>query len=182
MLTSLVTRTMDPSAPDAPSSSFQASPDGALAKSMVSSLQMDTKECLERLDAIDERLGVDRRKNHDEYLQFVRGGVYQDMPNPNATASTPLDARKPLSSIDDRIAQAKAEIMAGNETETEAKRRHEEMTKSIKNAENILGTLDRLAAHAGDNPAHRKDTATLEALEGYKALDEYKIDDVRKKT
>ena len=82
------------------------------------------------------------------------------------------DAGRGLSDLDARIAAAKAEILARQETEAEAKRRHEEMVRSISHVENILNDLDALAAAAGDDPIQRDDTA--EKLE---ALDEYKLRD-----
>ena len=83
------------------------------------------------------------------------------------------DAGRGLSDLDARIAAAKAEILARQETEAEAKRRHEEMVRSLKHVEKILEDLDALAAAAGDDPIQTDDTAEkLEALEEYKLRDD----------
>jgi len=83
------------------------------------------------------------------------------------------DAGRGLSDLDARIAAAKAEILARQETEVEAKRRHEEMVRSVKRVDEILESLDALAAAAGDDPVRRDDAAEkLEALAAYELLDD----------
>jgi len=159
-------------APGETSAAYEPSPDGKRAKSMVAALQLDTQECLDRLDDLDARLGVDRRKVHEEYINSVRASVTTYVKRIEATPSVSADAGRGLSDLDARIAAAKAEILARQETEAEAKRRHEEMVRSMKHVENILNDLDALAAAAGDDPIQRDDTA--EKLE---ALDEYKLQD-----
>jgi|Transcript_6946 hypothetical protein len=159
-------------APGETSAAYEPSPDGKRAKSMVAALQLDTQECLDRLDDLDARLGVDRRKVHEEYINSVRASVTTFVKRIEATPSVSADAGRGLSDLDARIAAAKAEILARQETEAEAKRRHEEMVRSISHVENILNDLDALAAAAGDDPIQRDDTA--EKLE---ALDEYKLRD-----
>ena len=159
-------------APGETSAAYEPSPDGKRAKSMVAALQLDTQECLDRLDDLDARLGVDRRKVHEEYINSVRASVTTYVKRIEATPSVSADAGRGLSDLDARIAAAKAEILARQETEAEAKRRHEEMVRSMKHVENILKDLDALAAAAGDDPIQRDDTA--EKLE---ALDEYKLRD-----
>ena len=159
-------------APGETSAAYEPSPDGKRAKSMVAALQLDTQECLDRLDDLDARLGVDRRKVHEEYINSVRASVTTFVKRIEATPSVSADAGRGLSDLDARIAAAKAEILARQETEAEAKRRHEEMVRSMKHVENILKDLDALAAAAGDDPIQRDDTA--EKLE---ALDEYKLRD-----
>ena len=55
----------------------------------------------------------------------------------------------------------------------EAKRRDEEMVRSVKRVDEILESLDALAAAAGDDPVRRDDAAeTFEALEAYELLDD----------
>ena len=55
----------------------------------------------------------------------------------------------------------------------EAKRRHEEMVRSVKRVDEILEGLDAFAAAAGDDPVRRDDAAEkLEALEEYELLDD----------
>ena len=159
-------------APGETSAAYEPSPDGKRAKSMVAALQLDTQECLDRLDDLDARLGVDRRKVHEEYINSVRASVTTFVKRIEATPSVSADAGRGLSDLDARIAAAKAEILARQETEAEAKRRHEEMVRSISQVENILNDLDALAAAAGDDPIQRDDT--VEKLE---ALDEYKLRD-----
>ena len=83
------------------------------------------------------------------------------------------DAGRGLSDLDARIAAAKAEILARQETEVEAKRRDEEMVRSVKRVDEILESLGALAAAAGDDPVRRDDAAAkLEALAEYKLLDD----------
>ena len=160
-------------APGETSAAYEPSPDGKRAKSMVAALQLDTQECLDRLDDLDARLGVDRRKVHDEYINSVRASVTTYVKRFEATPSVSADAGRGLSDLDARIAAAKAEILARQETEAEAKRRHEEMVRSLKQVEKILEDLDALAAAAGDDPIQTDDTAEkLEALEEYKLRDD----------
>ena len=152
---------------------YEPSPDGTRAKSMVAALQLDTQECLDRLDDLDARLGVDRRKVHEEYINSVRASVTTYVKRVEANASVSADAGRGLSDLDARIAAAKAEILARQETEVEAKRRHEEMVRSVKRVDEILESLDALAAAAGDDPVRRDDAAEkLEALEKYELLDD----------
>ncbi len=70
-----VCRGMSDTPGDTPDPAFSPSPDGARAKSMVSSLAMDTRECLDCLAAIDVRFGLDRRKNPEASLHECRGCV-----------------------------------------------------------------------------------------------------------
>lgn len=152
---------------------YEPSPDGTRAKSMVAALQLDTQECLDRLDDLDARLGVDRRKVHEEYINSVRASVTTYVKRVEANASVSADAGRGLSDLDARIAAAKAEILARQETEVEAKRRHEEMVRSVKRVDEILESLDALAAAAGDDPVRRDDAAEkLEALAAYELLDD----------
>lgn len=152
---------------------YEPSPDGTRAKSMVAALQLDTQECLDRLDDLDARLGVDRRKVHEEYVNSVRASVTTYVKRVEANASVSADAGRGLSDLDARIAAAKAEILARQETEVEAKRRHEEMVRSVKRVDEILESLDALAAAAGDDPVRRDDAAEkLEALAAYELLDD----------
>ena len=152
---------------------YEPSPDGTRAKSMVAALQLDTQECLDRLDDLDARLGVDRRKVHEEYVNSVRASVTTYVKRVEANASVSADAGRGLSDLDARIAAAKAEILARQETEVEAKRRHEEMVRSVKRVDEILESLDALAAAAGDDPTRRDDAAEkLEALAAYELLDD----------
>lgn len=152
---------------------YEPSPDGTRAKSMVAALQLDTQECLDRLDDLDARLGVDRRKVHEEYVNSVRASVTTYVKRVEANASVSADAGRGLSDLDARIAAAKAEILARQETEVEAKRRHEEMVRSVKRVDEILESLDALAAAAGDDPVQRDDAAEkLEALAAYELLDD----------
>ena len=152
---------------------YEPSPDGTRAKSMVAALQLDTQECLDRLDDLDARLGVDRRKVHEEYINSVRASVTTYVKRVEANASVSADAGRGLSDLDARIAAAKAEILARQETEVEAKRRHEEMVRSVKRVDEILESLDALVAAAGDDPVRRDDAAEkLEALAAYELLDD----------
>lgn len=152
---------------------YEPSPDGTRAKSMVAALQLDTQECLDRLDDLDARLGVDRRKVHEEYINSVRASVTTYVKRVEANASVSADAGRGLSDLDARIAAAKAEILARQETEVEAKRRHEEMVRSVKRVDEILESLDAFAAAAGDDPVQRDDAAEkLEALAAYELLDD----------
>ena len=121
---------------------YEPSPDGTRAKSMVAALQLDTQECLDRLDDLDARLGVDRRKVHEEYINSVRASVTTYVKRVQANPSVSADAGRGLSDLDARIAAAKAEILARQETEVEAKRRHEEMVRSVKRVDEILEGLD----------------------------------------
>ena len=83
------------------------------------------------------------------------------------------DAGRGLSDLDARIAAAKAEILARQETEVEAKRRDEEMVRSVKRVDEILESLGALAAAAGDDPVRRDDAAEkVDALEEYELLDD----------
>ena len=138
---------------------YEPSPDGTRAKSMVAALQLDTQECLDRLDDLDARLGVDRRKVHEEYINSVRASVTTYVKRVQANPSVSADAGRSLSDLDARIAAAKAEILARQETEVEAKRRHEEMVRSVKRVDEILEGLDAFAAAAGDDPVQRDDAA-----------------------
>jgi hypothetical protein len=55
----------------------------------------------------------------------------------------------------------------------EAKRRDEEMVRSVKRVDEILESLDALATAAGDDPVRTDDAAeTFEALEAYELLDD----------
>ena len=55
----------------------------------------------------------------------------------------------------------------------EAKRRDEEMVRSVNRVDEILESLDALVAAAGDDPVRRDDAAEkLEALEKYELLDD----------
>ena len=154
---------------------YEPSPDGTRAKSMVAALQLDTQECLDRLDDLDARLGVDRRKVHEEYINSVRASVTTYVKRVEANPSVSADAGRGLSDLDARIAAAKAEILARQETEVEAKRRHEEMVRSVKRVDEILEGLDAFAAAAGDDPVQRDDAAEkLEALAAYELLDDAK--------
>jgi hypothetical protein len=146
---------MENTTDEAPPVAFEPSPDGARAKAMVAALQLDTQECLDRLDDLDARLGKDRRKAHEEHLASVRGSVSTYAKRIDATPSASFDAGAGLSDLDARIAAAKAAILEGRETEAEAKRRHEEMVRSVKTVEKILRELDARAAKAGDDPSRR---------------------------
>jgi chromosome segregation ATPase len=160
-------------APGETSAAYEPSPDGKRAKSMVAALQLDTQECLDRLDDLDARLGVDRRKVHEEYINSVRASVTTYVKRVEANPSVSADAGRGLSDLDARIAAAKAEILARQETEVEAKRRHEEMVRSVKRVDEILESLDALATAAGDDPVRTDDAAeTFEALEAYELLDD----------
>ena len=157
---------------DETAAAYEPSPDGKRAKSMVAALQLDTQECLDRLDDLDARLGVDRRKVHEEYLNSVRASVTTYVKRVEVIPSVSADSRG-LSDLDARIAAAKAEILARQEMEAEAKQRHEEMVLSVKRVDEILESLDALAAAAGDDPVRRDDAAEkLEALAEYKLLDD----------
>ena len=158
---------------DETATAYEPSPDGKRAKSMVAALQLDTQECLDRLDDLDARLGVDRRKVHEEYLNSVRASVTTHVKRVEAIPSVSADASRGLSDLDARIAAAKAEILARQEMEAVAKLRHEEMVLSVKRVDEILESLDALAAAAGDDPVRRDDAAAkLEALAEYKLLDD----------
>mmetsp|Transcript_6945 Transcript_6945/g.28493 ORF Transcript_6945/g.28493 Transcript_6945/m.28493 type:complete len:253 (+) Transcript_6945:1132-1890(+) len=160
-------------APGETSAAYEPSPDGKRAKSMVAALQLDTQECLDRLDDLDARLGVDRRKVHEEYINSVRASVTTFVKRIEATPSVSADAGRGLSDLDARIAAAKAEILARQETEVEAKRRDEEMVSSVKRVDEILESLGALAAAAGDDPVRRDDAAEkVDALEEYELLDD----------
>ena len=160
-------------APGETSAAYEPSPDGKRAKSMVAALQLDTQECLDRLDDLDARLGVDRRKVHEEYINSVRASVTTFVKRIEATPSVSADAGRGLSDLDARIAAAKAEILARQETEVEAKRRDEEMVRSVKRVDEILESLGALAAAAGDDPVRRDDAAEkVDALEEYELLDD----------
>ena len=136
-------------------------------------MQLDTQECLDRLDDLDARLGVDRRKVHEEYINSVRASVTTYVKRVEANPSVSADAGRGLSDLDARIAAAKAEILARQETEVEAKRRDEEMVRSVKRVDEILESLDALAAAAGDDPVRRDDAAEkVDALETYELLDD----------
>jgi len=103
----------------------------------------------------------------------VRASVTTYVKRVEANASVSADAGRGLSDLDARIAAAKAEILARQETEVEAKRRHEEMVRSVKRVDEILESLDALAAAAGDDPVRRDDAAEkLEALAAYELLDD----------
>ena len=158
---------------DETATAYEPSPDGKRAKSMVAALQLDTQECLDRLDDLDARLGVDRRKVHEEYLNSVRASVTTHVKRVEAIPSVSADASRGLSDLDARIAAAKAEILARQEMEAVAKLRHEEMVLSVKRVDEILESLDALAAAAGDDPVRRDDAAEkLEALAAYELLDD----------
>ena len=86
---------------------YEPSPDGTRAKSMVAALQLDTQECLDRLDDLDARLGVDRRKVHEEYINSVRASVTTYVKRVEANPSVSADAGRGLSDLDARIAAAK---------------------------------------------------------------------------
>jgi hypothetical protein len=165
-----VCRGMSDTPGDTPAPAFSPSPDGARAKSMVSSLAMDTRECLDCLDAIDVRLGLDRRKNHEAYLNEVRGGVAvyaKRIEGSVTTAASVSDPGKGLIDLEARIAAAKAMMMAGEESEAAAKRTHSDNVKLVKAMEKSLRAMDVLAASAGDDPVPNEDTAKLAALDGY---------------
>jgi len=103
----------------------------------------------------------------------VRASVTTYVKRVEANPSVSADAGRGLSALDARIAAAKAEILARQETEVEAKRRHKEMVRSVKRVDEILESLDALAAAAGDDPVRRDDAAEkLDALEAYELLDD----------
>ena len=79
---------------------YEPSPDGTRAKSMVAALQLDTQECLDRLDDLDARLGVDRGKVHEEYINSVRASVTTYVKRVEANASVSADAGRGLSDLD----------------------------------------------------------------------------------
>ena len=134
---------------------YEPSPVGKCAKSTVAALH------------------VDMRKVHEEYLDSVRASVTTYVKRVEAMPSVFPDAGRGPSDLDARIAASKAYIIAGRETELEAKRRHEEKVRSVKRVDEILESLDALAAAAGDDPVRRDDAAAkLEALAEYKLLDD----------
>ena len=134
---------------------YEPSPVGKCAKSTVAALH------------------VDMRKVHEEYLDSVRASVTTYVKRVEAMPSVFPDAGRGPSDLDARIAASKAYIIAVRETELEAKRRHEEKVRSVKRVDEILESLDALAAAAGDDPVQRDDAAAkLEALAEYKLLDD----------
>jgi hypothetical protein len=103
----------------------------------------------------------------------VRASVTTYVKRVEANPSVSADAGRGLSDLDARIAAAKAGILARQETEVEAKRRDEEMVRSVNRVDEILESLDALVAAAGDDPVRRDDAAEkLEALEKYELLDD----------
>ena len=131
---------------------YEPSPDGTRAKSMVAALQLDTQECLDRLDDLDARLGVDRRKVHEEYINSVRASVTTYVKRVQANPSVSADAGRGLSDLDARIAAAKAEILARQETEAEAKR--SETTRDFRDADEKGGSKP-FALASGDSSETR---------------------------
>ena len=103
----------------------------------------------------------------------MRASVTTYVKRVEANPSVSADAGRGLSDLDARIAAAKAGILARQETEVEAKRRDEEMVRSVKRVDEILESLDALATAAGDDPVRTDDAAeTFEALEAYELLDD----------
>ena len=138
---------------------YEPSPDGTRAKSMVAALQLDTQECLDRLDDLDARLGVDRRKVHEEYINSVRASVTTYVKRVEANPSVSADAGRGLSDLDARIVAAKAEILARQETEVEAGVTR--VVRSVKRVDEII--LDPTAG-PGTTRTERRRQEKLEAL------------------